>query len=150
MGIRLDEAEIRVFLEEGHTGILTTLRRDGFPVTLPTWYAADAGRIYLNTPAKAKKIARIRNDPRASFLVESGLTWAELKAVMLYGRLHEVEDGTLRARIDELLDEKYRAFRTQRASQPEATRRHYAKGVMLCFVPQGEPVTWDNAKLRMG
>ncbi len=149
MGITLDEDEIRDFLEAGHTGILTTLRRDGFPVSLPTWYVADGGRIYLNTPARTKKLARIRHDPRASFLVESGLAWAELKAVMRYGRIHEVEDEALRERIDRLLKEKYRAFRTQRAHQPSATRRHYAKGVMLCFVPEGDPVTWDNAKLRM-
>ena len=72
MGIRLDEDEIRDFLEKGHTGILTTLLRDGFPVSLPTWFVADGGRLYLNTPAKTKKLARIRNDPRACFLVESG------------------------------------------------------------------------------
>lgn len=149
MGIRLDASEIDAHLAQGHTGILTTLRRDGFPVSLPTWYVADEGRIYLNTPSKAKKLARIRNDPRASFLVESGLAWAELEAVMLYGRISEVEDATLRARIDGLIKEKYRAFRTQRAHQPDATRRHYATGAMLCFKPEGDPISWNNAKLRL-
>ena len=149
MGVRLDASEIDAYLAQGHTGILTTLRRDGFPVSLPTWYVADAGRVYLNTPSKAKKLARLRHDSRASFLVESGLAWAELEAVMLYGRVHEVADESLRARIDGLIKEKYRAFRTQRARQPDATRRHYSSGVMLCFEAEGDPISWNNAKLRM-
>jgi nitroimidazol reductase NimA-like FMN-containing flavoprotein (pyridoxamine 5'-phosphate oxidase superfamily) len=149
MGVRLDASEIDAYLAQGHTGILTTLRRDGFPVSLPTWYVADSGRVYLNTPSKTKKLVRIRRDPRASFLVESGLAWAELEAVMLYGQVSEVEDETLRARIDGLLKDKYRAFRTQRAGQPDATRRHYSSGVMLCFEPEGDPISWDNAKLRL-
>ena len=60
-----------------------------------------------------------------------------------------MEDKALRTRIDGILKEKYRAFRTQRASQPKATRRPYAKGVMLCFEPEEDPVTWDNAKLPL-
>jgi nitroimidazol reductase NimA-like FMN-containing flavoprotein (pyridoxamine 5'-phosphate oxidase superfamily) len=151
VGITLDEAEIRAFLEQSHTGILTTLRRDGFPVSLPTWFAALEGRIYLNTPSKTKKLTRIRNDPRASFLVESGLAWRELKAVMFYGRVAEFAEGeeTLRAKVRALLDEKYRGFRTERRRQPDATRKHYSGGVMLCFEPEGEPISWDNSKLRM-
>ena len=87
MGIQLNPDEMNEFLEKGHTGILTTLRRDGFPVTLPTFFVAHEGRIYFASPSKTKKMARIKHDPRASFLVEAGLAWAEFKAVMLYGRV---------------------------------------------------------------
>ncbi len=38
MGVRLNADEMRNFLEKAHTAILTTLRRDGFPVALPTWF----------------------------------------------------------------------------------------------------------------
>ena len=37
--VRLNEDEIWSFLEQGHTGILTSLRRDGTPIALPVWYA---------------------------------------------------------------------------------------------------------------
>lgn len=149
MGVSLEPEELRAFLETSHTGILTTLRRDGFPVSLPTWFAWLDGRIYLNTPSKTKKLARIRHDPRASFLVESGLAWAELKAVMLYGRVVEVDDKALRSKIQALLDEKYRDFRVEPKRQPDATRKHYSRGATLCFEPEGEPISWDNAKLRL-
>jgi nitroimidazol reductase NimA-like FMN-containing flavoprotein (pyridoxamine 5'-phosphate oxidase superfamily) len=149
MGITLDRTEIQQFLEAGHTGILTTLRRDGFPVSLPTWFVAVDDRIYFSTPSRTKKLARIRHDPRASFLVETGLAWSELKAVMFYGRIAEVEDDELRTKVQSLLNQKYRAYRTQRKHQPEATRKHYSHATMLCFVPEGEPISWDNAKLRI-
>ena len=150
MGVRLNADEMSEFLEEGHTGILTTLRRDGFPVALPTWFVAHGGRIYCASPTRTKKMARIQNDPRASFLVESGLAWAELKAVMLYGRVWVVEDEDLCTRVADLLDKKYSAFRTASAKQPTATQSHYATIATLCFEPEGEPISWDNAKLRLG
>jgi len=150
MGVRLDPDEVNRFLEKSHTGILTTLRRDGFPVTLPTFFVAHEGRIYCQTPTKAKKMARIRHDPRASFLVESGLAWVELKAVMLYGRVSVVEDEDLRARVSDLIDDKYSAFQTPNANKPESAQKHYATIATLCFEPEGEPISWDNAKMRLG
>ena len=150
MGIQLNPDEMREFLRSGHTGILTTLRRDGFPVTLPTFYVTHQERIYISSPARTKKMSRIRYDPRASFLVESGLSWAELKAVMLYGRISRVEDEELCARVNELMDAKYRAFRTPHEQKPEASQQHYASIATLCFEPEGEPISWDNSKLRRG
>ena len=66
MGVRLNPDELSEFLEKSHIGILTTLRRDGFPVTLPTYFVAHEGRIYCATPTKTKNMARIQIDPRAS------------------------------------------------------------------------------------
>ena len=150
MGVRLSADEINEFLEKGHTGILTTLRRDGFPVTLPTFFVAHEGRIYFSTPVQTKKMARIKNDPRASFLVETGLAWAELKAVMLYGRVSIVEDKDLLARISGLLEEKYRAYQTPNEDKPKAAQKHYAAMATLCFEPEGDPISWDNAKIKFG
>ena len=149
MGITLDQTEIHDFLESAHTGILTTLRRDGFPVSLPTWFITLDGRIYVNTPSSSKKIERIRNDPRANFLVESGLRWTELKAVMFYGKLLEVEDAALQERVQSTIQVKYQNYRMERKSQPKSSRRRYAQGTLLCFEPIGDPISWDNAKLRL-
>ena len=40
MGVRLDDDEAWAELDAAHTGILTTLRRDGWPVSLPVWFAS--------------------------------------------------------------------------------------------------------------
>ena len=78
MGVRLTDDEAWAELAAAHTGILTTLRRDGRPVALPVWFAVLDRRIYVRTPAGTHKVGHVRHDPRATFLVERGERWAEL------------------------------------------------------------------------
>ena len=95
MGVSMSEDESWAFLARGHTGILTTLRRDGWPVALPVWFAVDDRCVYVGTPSQTRKLARIAHDDRGSFLVETGHEWAELAAVHLPVRalvLDEEED----------------------------------------------------------
>ena len=40
MSVRLDNDEVWAFVSTAHTGIFTSLRRDGFPVPVPTWFVA--------------------------------------------------------------------------------------------------------------
>ena len=125
LGCAIALADIEEAVESAHTGILTTLRRDGMPIALPVWFVVDDRSVALMTPAGTKKIARIRHDPRASFLVESGERWAELRGVHLTGRARVVDDLELRERVLDALHNKYSAYRTPRAAMPEASHRHY-------------------------
>ncbi len=134
-------------LETSHTGILTTLRSDGSPITLPIWFAVLDRTICFTTPNRTKKIARIRRDPRASFLVESGRHWAELRAVHLSGLIEEVRDDATRARIDAAIDAKYAAFRTPRSEMPDGTREYYAGRTYFRLLPGPRLLTWDNSRL---
>ena len=84
MGVRLTEDEAWAELAAAHTGILTTLRRDGRPVSLPVWFVALDRHVYVRTPARTHKVGHVEHDPRATFLVERGERWAELCAVMLH------------------------------------------------------------------
>ncbi len=146
-GLRLDDDEIWAFVTDAHTGIMTTLRRDGAPVTLPLWFAVVDRVIYTRT--RGKKVSRVANDARASFLVESGDRWSELTAVHLSGTATVVEpDGALTAAIDAEMHRKYAAFRTPSSKMPAATARHYASGMsVIAFTPTGKVLSWDNAKL---
>ena len=72
MSVRLSADEAWTVLEAAHTGIFTTLRRDGMPIALPVWFVAIDRTICLAAPSRTKKVARLRHDARASFLVESG------------------------------------------------------------------------------
>jgi PPOX class probable F420-dependent enzyme len=147
MSIRLTPEEAWDVLRRAHTGILTTLRADGAPVTLPVWFVVLGQAIYFRTPSRAKKVARIRRDPRASFLVESGMRWAELRAVHLSGRVELVDDEAAKARIEAAFDEKYASFRTARADMPAAARDRYAAMAFLRFVPGPQILTWDNSRM---
>lgn len=147
MGVRLSEDEAWGVLEHSHTGILTTLKADGWPVTLPVWFVVVDRTIGMIAPSRTRKVSRIRRDPRASFLVESGERWAELRAVHLSGLAEVVGAGPARDRIDALLDEKYAAFRTARSAMPGATQDHYANRTFLRLVPGSRILTWDNRRI---
>ena len=98
---RMSPEECWTFVSEAHTGIFTTLRRDGTPIALPMWFACLDRTLYLQS--RGRKLERIRHNPRASFLVESGEHWADLKAVHLTGTAELVdldEDTTRRFRQD--------------------------------------------------
>jgi hypothetical protein len=111
------------------------------------WFVAQDRTIAIMTPAGTKKIARVRHDPRASFLVESGEQWAELRAVHLSGRVEFVTDDTAMRRIEAAINAKYAAFRPALDSLPTATQKYYASQVFLRFVPEGRVLTWDNARI---
>jgi PPOX class probable F420-dependent enzyme len=150
MGVRLSEDEAWAVLTAAHTGVFTTLRRDGMPIALPVWFVARDRTICLAAPSRTKKVARVRHDPRGSFLVESGPRWAELQAVHLTGTVEVVDDPDEMARIDAALDDKYAAFRSARGSMPERTQQHYAGRTFLRLVPEALIVSWDNRRIPLG
>jgi nitroimidazol reductase NimA-like FMN-containing flavoprotein (pyridoxamine 5'-phosphate oxidase superfamily) len=150
MAITLSDAEVREFLQSSMTGILTTLRRDGWPVSLPLWYALDGDSIVMTTPRGSRKIGRIENDPRACFLVEAGEAWTSLRAVMLYGTCEVIAEPDQIRRMDALIDAVYPAeVRVPRDRLPRRTTDLYASKVGVRFTPQGHRISWDNRKIRL-
>ncbi|MFZ1163430.1 pyridoxamine 5'-phosphate oxidase family protein [Mycobacterium sp.] len=147
MGIRLTADEAWEAVESAHTGVLTTLRRDGMPIALPVWFAVEGRAITMMTPAGTKKISRVRRDPRASFLVETGEQYLQLRGVHFTGRIEIVTDAAAKARIEAAVDTKYAAFRPPAGALPAAAQAYYAEQAFLRFVPNDRILTWDNARL---
>jgi nitroimidazol reductase NimA-like FMN-containing flavoprotein (pyridoxamine 5'-phosphate oxidase superfamily) len=145
---RMTEAEIWAFVAGAPTGILTTLRRDGVPVALPLWFACLDRTIYLQT--RGKKLQRIAHDPRASFLVESGHRWADLKAVHFTGTAEVVDlDAEVARRFGAEMDRKYSALRATGSEMPAETSTYYQTVQMATvrFTPDSRVLDWDNTKL---
>jgi PPOX class probable F420-dependent enzyme len=146
--VRLDADEAWAAVEAAHTGILTSLRSDGWPISLPVWFVVLDRRVFISGPARAKKFVRIRRDPRVCFLVESGTRWAELKGVAITGRAKILEEGARMDQVRLALHEKYLGFRTPRSEMPEATRAHYdTPAAMMEIVPDERVLSWDNSRL---
>jgi nitroimidazol reductase NimA-like FMN-containing flavoprotein (pyridoxamine 5'-phosphate oxidase superfamily) len=138
-------------VEGAHTGVLSSLRSDGVPISLPVWFVALDRRIYIAGPAHTKKFSRIRRDPRVSFLVERGTRWAELVGVHLTGTAAVVEDAALVERVASALHEKYDRFRTPREEMPVATRSQYETAATTIEIrPDERILSWDNARLFSG
>jgi PPOX class probable F420-dependent enzyme len=148
--LRLTADEAWEFLAAAHTGILTTLRRDGWPVTLPVWFVALDRTVCFAAPSRTRKVARLRHDSRAAFLVETGERWAELQAVHVQGHVEVVDDEPEIARIDDALTAKYAANRTERAAMPEATQQHYEGRTFFRLRPEGKVLSWNNRRLLEG
>ncbi|MET0931042.1 MAG: pyridoxamine 5'-phosphate oxidase family protein [Aeromicrobium sp.] len=148
MGIRLSPEEQGEFLLHGHTGIITTVKRNGWPVSLPVWYVYEDGHVYIGSPEASAKIKRIKHDDRAWFLVESGELWRELKAVGFAARAVLVE-GEEFDRAMAVFDEKYEAFRTPDELMPDVTQQHYSAHTVFRLDQEGDALTWDNSRIRL-
>jgi nitroimidazol reductase NimA-like FMN-containing flavoprotein (pyridoxamine 5'-phosphate oxidase superfamily) len=147
---RMTEDEVWSFVAGAHTGILTTLRRDGMPISMPLWFACIDRVVYLST--RGKKLARIARDPRASFLVETGAAWADLKAVHLTGRADVIDpEPGLLALVEAETARKYDTFRTPAEHMPPAAAEVYARSMRwVRFIPDTRVLQWDNSKLVGG
>lgn len=65
--------EVRHFLAAMRVPcVLSTLRRDGAPITSSTWYGfSPEGEVIIATPAARNKARNVRRDPRISLLVDT-------------------------------------------------------------------------------
>jgi hypothetical protein len=149
--VRLTPDEAWAVLDRAHTGIFTTLRADGWPITLPVWFVTLDRRVYLST--RGKKVSRVRRDERCSFLVESGEGWAELRAVHLTGVARVVEDDpALQQRVADAVDAKYRDFRPARRQMADDTRQFYERQArsIIELIPDERILSWDNRRAGPG
>ena len=81
--------------------MIATLRPDGQPVTVATWYLLDDdGRILVNMDAGRRRLEYIRQDPRVSITVLAGDGW--YTHVSAQGRLVDITDDADLADIDRI------------------------------------------------
>ncbi|AIJ17564.2 TIGR03618 family F420-dependent PPOX class oxidoreductase [Streptomyces sp. SID7813] len=81
--------------------VMATLRKDGAPVSTPTWYVwDDDGRVLINLDAGRVRLGHLRRDPRVTLTVLSGDDW--YTHVTLIGRVAEMSDDEDLSGIDRL------------------------------------------------
>lgn len=90
--ITMSDEEIDAFVASRRTAILSTLGPTGHPHAVAMWFAWIDGTIWFETKAKAQKVRNIQRDPRATVLIEDGLTYDTLRGVSFEGRAVVVDD----------------------------------------------------------
>lgn len=65
----MSDAERDAFVSDRRYGILTTLRANGAPVSLPVWLEWDGATLRMFAHEASAKLKRLRRDPRATVLV---------------------------------------------------------------------------------
>lgn len=68
-------SDIVEILKRPNPAVMATVRGNGAPVSVATWYVWDDGRILLNLDAGRKRLAHLRADPRVSLTVLDGDSW---------------------------------------------------------------------------
>ncbi|MET9503341.1 PPOX class F420-dependent oxidoreductase [Streptomyces sp. NPDC006622] len=80
--------------------VMATLRADGTPVSTPTWYVWDDGRVLISLDEGRVRLKHLRRDPRVTLTVLDGESW--YTHVTLIGRVIELRDDEGLADIDRI------------------------------------------------
>jgi len=145
--IRMSATEVDAYLRQRSRVILVTIGEDGMPHPVPMNYGLDgAGRFILTSFRKSRKVANLRRDPRATLLVESGNTYAELKAVIAWCSAEVIEDVDEVARLMRLVRAEASLSTSISDGMSEQVRASLGKRAVLRFTPN-RYASWDHARL---
>jgi PPOX class probable F420-dependent enzyme len=86
-------------LRRPNPAVMATVRPDGTPISVATWYLWEDGRILLNLDAGRKRLDHIRANPRVSLTVLDSDSW--YRHVSVQGTVTLQDDPDLSA-IDKI------------------------------------------------
>ncbi len=142
--IRMNDEEIRAFLQEQRTLQVATIDHDGWPHLVAMWYVLINDQIVFWTYAKSQKAVNLRRDARLTCLVETGTRYDELRGVQIKGRAIINDDRETVQRIGELIFERYHGPLNDTLRQIVAAQ---APKRVVVFVEPVEIASWDHRKL---
>ncbi|MCX5374534.1 PPOX class F420-dependent oxidoreductase [Streptomyces sp. NBC_00103] len=80
--------------------VMATLRSDGAPVSTPTWYVWEDGRVLISLDESRVRLQHLRRDPRLTLTVLDSDDW--YTHVTLIGRVAELHEDEGLADIDRI------------------------------------------------
>jgi PPOX class probable F420-dependent enzyme len=92
-------SEVQDFLRRPNAAVIATIRPDGFPMTVATWYDWEDGRVLVNMLSSRARLGWMRANPKVSLTVFDD-DW--YRHVSLYGTVVSIEEDTGLADIDRL------------------------------------------------
>ena len=93
--------DVRELLTKPNPAVVTTLRSDGQPVSVATWYLLeDDDRVLVNMDHTRRRLQHLRDDPRVTLTALDEANW--YTHVSLIGRVDEISDDDGLADIDRL------------------------------------------------
>ena len=92
--------ELDAFLAKPNPAVIATVRPDGSPVTVATWYDWEDGRVLVNMDNSRRRIAHMRANPHVSLTVMELSNWGS--HVSLQGHVASFEDDVNLRDIDRL------------------------------------------------
>ena len=92
--------ELQALLREPNPAVIATLKPDGAPHSVATWYLWEDGRVLVNMDGTRARLDYLRKDPRVSLTVLDGGDW--YRHVSIRGRVVSLEPDEELKDIDRL------------------------------------------------
>jgi PPOX class probable F420-dependent enzyme len=136
--------ELDTFLHRPNHAVVGTLRADGSPHTVPSWYVWEEGRALLSLDESRLRLGLIRRDPRVALTVLDHEDWS--RHVSLLGRIVSIEEDVDLHDIDRLaLCYTGERFRTR----DPPPLQHLARGRGLARLARCSSVAELRSQCRM-
>ena len=153
MATSMPPEQVREFLQTQRTLILSTLKKDGSPISHALWFFYLDDAIYFDTQTASLKARNIFRDPRVCCLVEAGESYFELRGVMVQGRCVPVEDPEEAERAMAAAEEKNRRIGSGVEELPswfsDSRKQRRGRGARTLFkVPLEKVTSWDFGQAR--
>ena len=149
--ITMTHDEQQAFLGQGHTLIVTTIGKDGWPHVAPMWYFLDGEQVAFRTFTKSQKIVNLARNPKITVLLEEGKAYEELRGIMIKGTARLVDDPAQVLRMYGELSGKYAFVGTEvvplEGEALEAAFGRFAPKNTGVIVEPESIVSWDHRKL---
>ena len=104
---QLADARIQRFLATKEVVVLSTLQRSGAPLAMPMWFLHTPEALFMISVDGLQKVRNLRRDPRVCVVAEAGNRGAEIRGVIVQGRVEFVADPSQQRPIVEQLLRKY-------------------------------------------
>lgn len=145
--IALSPAEIEELLAAERVAVVSSIGPRGWPHSMPLWFVAREGEVWIWTYAKSQKVRNLERDPRATVLVEAGEEYSELRGVMVEARAHLHRDReTVLGFAEELTLRYAEGLETVEGEVRAMLEAQAPKRVAIRFEPL-RTATWDHRKL---
>jgi PPOX class probable F420-dependent enzyme len=94
--------EVIELLRRPNPAVIATLRSDGVPISRPTWYMWENGRVLLTMDEGRVRLRHLRRDPRMTLSVMDKENW--YTHVGLVGRVVEMYEDEGMADVDRIAE----------------------------------------------
>jgi PPOX class probable F420-dependent enzyme len=146
--IRMSEDEIRSYLREGHTMVLTSNGPRGYPHSVAMFYSLDDDlTVRIATYGRSQKVRNIERDPRVTLLVETGKAYSELRGVMIEGQAKITKDLDLTVATMIEANSNTGSPLPDIEQIPEDVKLKMAGKRVLLEIRPERFVSWDHGKL---
>ena len=145
--IQLSEGDVSRLLEEERVAIVSSLGPRGWPHSMPMWFVAREGDVWVWTYAKSQKVRNLERDQRATVLVETGHEYGELRGIMVEAEAEIHRDfETVIGFAEELTVRYAEGISSVDGNARAALEAQAPKRVAIHFRPV-RTATWDHRKL---